>query len=71
MNIIQYQETIHWIYDKLEATIAAPVPSLRWVTEDPVVSTPGFHCSSPLPLKGGGLKLESAIYLDFNLQMAY
>ena len=37
MNIIQYQEAIHWIYDKLEATIAAPVPSLRWVTKDPVV----------------------------------
>ena len=37
MNLIQYQEAIHWTYDKLEATIAAPVPSLRWVTEDPVV----------------------------------
>ena len=37
MNILQYEEAIYWIYDKLEATIANPTPSLRWVTEDPVV----------------------------------
>ena len=37
MNIQQYQEAIYWIYDKLEATIANPIPSIRWTTEDPVV----------------------------------
>ena len=37
MNIPQYQEAIYWIYDKLEATIANPIPSIRWTTEDPVV----------------------------------
>ena len=37
MNIQQYQEAIYWVYDKLEATIANPIPSIRWTTEDPVV----------------------------------
>ena len=37
MNIQQYQEAIHWIYDKLEATIANLIPSIRWTTEDPIV----------------------------------
>ena len=29
MNILQYQEAIYWIYDKLEATIANPIPSIQ------------------------------------------
>ena len=37
MNIQQYQEAIYWVYDKLEATIANQIPSIRWTTEDPVV----------------------------------
>ena len=37
MNLGQYQDALQWVYDKLETTLAAPVPSLRWVTDDPVV----------------------------------
>ena len=37
MNIPQYQEAIYWILDKIEATIANAIPSIRLTTEDPVV----------------------------------
>ena len=37
MNFQQYEESLHWFFDKIEANPAQPQPQIRWLAEDAVV----------------------------------
>ena len=37
MTVQQYEASLHWVYDKIEATAHHPEPQIRWLAEDPVV----------------------------------
>ena len=37
MTFQQYEASLHWFYDKIEATAHQPQPQIRWLNEDPVV----------------------------------
>ena len=37
MNFQQYEESLHWFFDKIEATTHQPQPQVRWLGEDAVV----------------------------------
>ena len=65
--IPQYQEAIYWIYDKLEATIANPIPSIRWTTEDPILLQQNWPIGiEELPVGELSNSLESLVKV-FNL----
>ena len=36
MTFVQYEDAIHWFFDKVEADAAQPQPRIRWLGEDPV-----------------------------------
>ena len=37
MTFLQYEESLHWFFDKIEADAAQPQPRVRWLGEDAVV----------------------------------
>ena len=37
MTFQQYEASLHWFYDKIEATAPQPQPQIRLLNEDPVV----------------------------------
>ena len=37
MTVPQYEASLHWFYDKVEATAHQPQPQIRWLAEDSVV----------------------------------
>ena len=37
MTFQQYEDSLHWFYDKIEATAHQPQPQVRWLAEDAVV----------------------------------
>ena len=36
MTFTQYENAIHWFFDKVECDAAQPQPRIRWLGEDPV-----------------------------------
>ena len=37
MNFNQYEESLQWFFDKIEASPAHPQPQVRWLGEDAVI----------------------------------
>ena len=42
MTFLQYEESLHWFFDKVEADAAQPQPRIRWLGEDAVVLQNGW-----------------------------
>ena len=42
MTFVQYEDAIHWFFDKVEADAAQPQPRIRWLGEDAVVLQNGW-----------------------------